>query len=70
MKIKTISKKLTEATVSTDEFGRIIINDVDLLKFVIGTSLENINLEENIACGSNGACGNAGCANVLNCKVS
>jgi hypothetical protein len=48
-----------------DEFGRIEINDDDIMEFISGAGdLQIFPFDTNRACGSNGACGNAGCENL------
>lgn len=44
-----------------DEFGRVIINDFELMKQINGAGNPALNILSNTACGSNGACANAAC---------
>lgn len=68
MKITTLGNKIKEIEMQTDEFGRLVIEDYELMAYVTGAAVELMGFEDNTACGSNGACGNAGCANVARCR--
>lgn len=49
----------------TDEFGRIVIENKEILEYINGYGeLELLTSFSNKACGSNGACGNTGCENL------
>lgn len=67
MEISILKDKLEEQSFTADEFGRLIIEDFELMEYICGATIELKHMEDNYACGSNLACGNAGCANVAGC---
>lgn len=57
-------KKLTDDYL-VDEFGRVIIQDVELFEQINGAGDPIFNaFASNSGCGSNGACANAGCKKI------
>lgn len=68
MKTTIFKERLSECEVETDEFGRVVIKDVELMEYITGARIELYQADDNYACKSNALCGNAGCANVAGCK--
>lgn len=68
MEIAILKERLSEYEVETDEFGRIVIKNFELMEYITGAAFELHHSDDNFACGSNLGCGNAGCANVAGCK--
>lgn len=68
MKVTILKEKLKEHDVVTDEFGRVVIEDLELMEYITGATIELQYIDENSGCKNNSLCGNAGCANIPRCK--